>query len=107
MDYRLAILVRFRIAGPLVIRENHADSAYPGCNAMILSELRSYLKQQKRVALKEMETHFNIDGDAIRGMLGKWINKGYVRKLPGSTPCSSGCCKCDPSLTELYEWIDR
>jgi putative ferrous iron transport protein C len=74
---------------------------------MILSDLRSYLKEQRRVALKDMEMRFNIDADALRGMLGTWINKGYVRKLPTGTSCSSGCCKCDPALTELYEWVER
>jgi putative ferrous iron transport protein C len=74
---------------------------------MILSDLRGYLKEQKRVALKDMEMHFNIDADALRGMLSKWVTKGYVRKLPTGTACGTGCCKCDPALTELYEWIER
>jgi putative ferrous iron transport protein C len=74
---------------------------------MILSDLRGYLKEQKRVALKDMEMHFNIDPDALRGMLSKWVTKGYVRKLPTGTACGTGCCKCDPALTELYEWIER
>ena len=74
---------------------------------MILSDLRGYLQEQKRVALKDMEMRFNIDADALRGMLSKWISKGYVRRLPSGTSCSSGCCKCDPALTELYEWIER
>jgi putative ferrous iron transport protein C len=74
---------------------------------MILSDLRGYLKEQKRVALKDMEMRFNIDADALRGMLSKWITKGYVRKLPSGTSCGTGCCKCDPALTELYEWIER
>lgn len=74
---------------------------------MILSDLRNYLKEQKRVALKDLENRFNIDADALRGMLGTWVNKGYVRKLPEGTSCSSGCCKCDPALTELYEWVGR
>jgi putative ferrous iron transport protein C len=74
---------------------------------MILSDLRNYLKDQKRVTLKDLESRFDIDADALRGMLGTWINKGYVRKLPTGTACSSGCCKCDPALTELYEWVGR
>lgn len=74
---------------------------------MILSDLRSYLQEQKRVALKDMEMRFNIDADALRGMLNKWITKGYVRKLPSGTACSSGCCQCDPALTELYEWVGK
>lgn len=73
---------------------------------MILSELRGYLKQQHRAALKDMETHFKIDADALRGMLGVWVSKGKVKKLPSGTQCLSGCCKCDPALTEIYEWVE-
>lgn len=42
---------------------------------MILSDLRSYIKQQNRVALSELVNHFKIDADALRGMLDKWVKK--------------------------------
>lgn len=71
---------------------------------MILSELRSYLKEKKRVTLYELVIHFKVDADALRGMLGKWISKGKVRKLPVGSECGTSCCKCDPTLTEFYEW---
>lgn len=74
---------------------------------MILSDLRDYLIQQHRVALSDLVVHFNMDADALRGMLGKWISKGKVRKLSADSSCGTSCCKCDPALTELYEWIDN
>lgn len=74
---------------------------------MILSELRSYLKEQRRVALIDLANHFGVETDALRGMLGKWISKGNLRKLPSGTACGSGCCKCDPAMIELYEWVDK
>lgn len=74
---------------------------------MILSDVRSYLKQQRRVALKDMALHFNVDADALRGMLGLWITKGQVKKLPAGTACGSGCCQCDPALVEIYEWVEK
>lgn len=74
---------------------------------MILSDLRSYLKQRRRVALKDLVHHFDMDADALRGMLGLWISKGNVRKMPLESSCGTSCCKCDPELTELYEWIDK
>ena len=74
---------------------------------MILSELRDYLKQQHRLSLLEMVNHFNIDADALRGMLRKWISKGKVRQLDLGSACGTGCCKCDPAMTELYEWVDK
>ncbi|MDD5460935.1 MAG: FeoC-like transcriptional regulator [Methylococcales bacterium] len=74
---------------------------------MILSDLRSYLKQQHRVALKDLVNHFDMDADALRGMLGKWISKGNVRKMLSESSCGTSCCKCDPTLVEFYEWIDK
>ncbi|MFA6053573.1 MAG: FeoC-like transcriptional regulator [Methylobacter sp.] len=74
---------------------------------MILSDLRDYLIQQRRVTLSDLAVHFNMDADALRGMLGKWISKGKVRKLSVDSSCGTRCCKCDPALTELYEWIDN
>jgi hypothetical protein len=74
---------------------------------MILSDLRSYLKAQHRVALADLVNHFKMDADALRGMLSKWISKGNVRKLSQEKGCGTTCCKCDPALTELYEWIDK
>ena len=57
--------------------------------------------------LADLVNHFNMDADALRGMLGKWISKGNVRKMPMESSCGTSCCKCDPALTELYEWIER
>lgn len=74
---------------------------------MILSDLRTYLKQQKRVALKDLVNHFDMDADALRGMLNKWITKGNVRRLSQETSCGTSCCKCDPALIEFYEWVEK
>lgn len=73
---------------------------------MILMDVRDYLKQKRRVSLKDLMLHFNIDADTLRAMLAKWINKGKVRKLSLETQCGTGCCRCDITLTELYEWVD-
>ncbi len=73
---------------------------------MILSELRDYLKIQHRVSLAEMANHFDIDADALRGMLAKWISKGKVKQLDMGGACGSTCSKCDPALTEIYEWLE-
>jgi len=75
---------------------------------MILSELRHYLKQQQQqqVTLHDLALHFDCDPHALRGMLNKWVSKGKVKKLTPSSNCGTGCCKCDPALTELYQWIE-
>jgi putative ferrous iron transport protein C len=73
---------------------------------VILSDLRAYLREHRRVALADLTVHFGMDADALRGMLGKWISKGKVRKLPLSASCGTSCCQCDTTLTEIYEWVD-
>ncbi len=73
---------------------------------MILSELRSYLIQRKRVTLYDLVLHFNMDADALRGMLDKWIKKGKLTRLNPNSGCGTTCYKCDPTLTEIYEWIE-
>lgn len=73
---------------------------------MILSDLRSYLQQKGRVSLNELVLHFHVDANALRGMLEKWIGKGKVRLMSANSNCGTNCCKCDPLLTEIYEWVD-
>lgn len=74
---------------------------------MILSDLRSYMQLQHRVVLNDLIIHFNMDANALRGMLGKWISKGKVRKTSAEASCGTSCCKCDPAMTEIYEWVDE
>lgn len=72
---------------------------------MILSDLRSYLQDKHRVTLNDLVLHFDIDANALRGMLGKWISKGKVKCSTAEPGCGTSCCKCDPLLTEIYEWV--
>lgn len=73
---------------------------------MILADLRQYLQERRQVSLNDLAIHFNIDADALRGMLGKWISKGKVRQVSSGESCGTSCCKCDPLLTEIYQWVD-
>ena len=47
-----------------------------------------------------------IDGDALRQMLSKLIQKGRVRKVPIPDKCH-GCTFCNPDHIEFYEWVDQ
>jgi len=73
---------------------------------MILTELKSYLVENKRVPLIDMAHHFDVAPDAIKGMLEHWIRKGKVRRLEGRK-CDKGCCQASQSQLEIYEWVER
>nr|VFK51115.1 MAG: FeoC like transcriptional regulator [Candidatus Kentron sp. TUN]VFK52538.1 MAG: FeoC like transcriptional regulator [Candidatus Kentron sp. TUN]VFK52858.1 MAG: FeoC like transcriptional regulator [Candidatus Kentron sp. TUN] len=72
---------------------------------MILSELREYLRLNGRAAVVDMAYHFDIEPDAVRGMLEHWIRKGKVRKLPEGAICGNNCDKCAPGTAGIYEWV--
>ncbi|MCP4993004.1 MAG: sugar metabolism transcriptional regulator [Gammaproteobacteria bacterium] len=73
---------------------------------MILSEIKTYLKQRNQATLADIALHFDSNPDAVRGMLATWIRKGKVRQLMVSASCGSSCNKCDLASTEIYEWTD-
>ena len=74
---------------------------------MIVTEVSGYLRDVRRAALRDLSHRFDADPDALRGLLGTLERKGRVRKLPASTSCAGGCCKCDSATVEIYEWIER
>ena len=73
---------------------------------MILAELRDYMKQHRRALLTEMANRFDVEPDALRSMLERWISKGKIRRIDSAGACASGCSKCDPDQIELYVWVD-
>ncbi|MFP4133314.1 MAG: FeoC-like transcriptional regulator [Halothece sp.] len=73
---------------------------------MILKELQNFILEHHRVSLAEMELHFHMDGDALRQILKKLVQKGRVRQLPIPEHCD-GCTFCNLDAIEFYEWIDK
>jgi hypothetical protein len=73
---------------------------------MILSEVKYYLMNHKRVTLCDLALHFDTETEAMRGMLELWIRKGRVLKSNMQACCSKTCFKCcNTSVMEIYEWI--
>lgn len=72
---------------------------------MILSRISDYLRERRRASLVDMAHGLDATPDALREMLAVLERKGRVRRLPAGTGCGTGCCKCDPSSIEMFEWI--
>lgn len=72
---------------------------------MILTEIQTYLSEHHQVALIDLENHFHISGDALRGMLQKLVRKGRVKKV--ATPQCSHCNECEPDCLEFYQWLGK
>ncbi len=74
---------------------------------MILSEIKKYLSDNQRASLDDLVIHFEVEGDAMRGMLEQWIRKGRLRKLPKGVSCPNCCKSCDSNGLEIYEWMEQ
>ena len=72
---------------------------------MILQELQQFFVIHKKVSLADLQLHFRIDADALRGMLNRLIRKGRIRKMGDSKKCG-GCHSCADEAIEFYEWLN-
>lgn len=73
---------------------------------MILTDIQTYLAEHHQVALIDLENHFHLDANVLRGMLQKLIHKGRVRKLEMNQKCGH-CNDCAPDCLELYQWLGK
>ena len=60
--------------------------------------------ERKLATLRDIATHFRMETDTVTPMLDMWIRKGKLKKHDSNLGCRKGCCKCDPSTIETYEW---
>ncbi len=74
---------------------------------MILTEIKKYLIDNRLASLTDLSVRFDVDPDAMRGMLDQWIKKGRLKKLPMGTKCSNCCGDCDSEKLEIYEWNEK
>ena len=74
---------------------------------MILSNIKEYFSEHPAAALSDLSIRFNVEPDAMRGMLEHWIRKGKLRKLDHSSSCSNCCSNCKSDHLEIYEWTGK
>ena len=72
---------------------------------MILADLKTYLIQHRRADLADLSARFDVDCEALRGMLEAWVARGRVRlEASGPNTCKT-CCGCELTSPEVYEWV--
>jgi predicted ArsR family transcriptional regulator len=70
---------------------------------MLLTELSCYLVEHRRVPIADLASRFEVEPEALRGMLAMLVAKGRVRRLDTGEICD-GCAKCEAYHLEVYEW---
>lgn len=73
---------------------------------MTPSEVKNYLTERKIATLNDIALHFDMEPDAVRGILDIWIMKGRVRIHQGDECSSGSCCGgCGEHYKDIYEWL--
>jgi putative ferrous iron transport protein C len=70
----------------------------------VISEIRTYLRDQGSAPLSDLARRFDMDEDAVRGMLDLWVRKGLITIHAPAESCD-GCTACDVRFQEICEWI--
>lgn len=73
---------------------------------MTPSEVKRYMLERKVAPLQDIALHFDMEPDAVRGLLAHWVRKGKVRMHKDDGCSSGGCCgDCGVPAKEVYEWL--
>jgi len=70
----------------------------------MLLKLKKHLQKERMVNMYDLSNHLSSDPEILRQMLSIWMQKGKVREIERTESCGDKCQRCDPLLTELYEW---
>jgi len=74
----------------------------------MLRDIKKYIQEHKRVSLRDIALHFDVDPGAIEKMVAVWVKKGIIKRIEKEPPNSChGCTKtaCDESSLILFEWF--
>jgi len=80
---------------------------------MILLEVKRYIKQHQRVTLRDIQHHFDIDENAVIGLMEPLLQQGYIQEISAdstSTSCQSGKCRSDcyqASKKSEFQWVNK
>ncbi len=70
---------------------------------MILNDVKNYVKSQRQVSLHEIALHFDMEAEALQGMLDFLVSKGRISQ--NASPACPGGCSCSMSESnDVYSW---
>lgn len=73
---------------------------------MILTDIRDYVRERRRVPLIDLRARFDVDADALRGMLDLLERRNRIRRSDPACP-GKDCSACGGSCFEMVEWVDE
>ena len=71
---------------------------------MILKDVKDYVESRHQVSLGEIATHFDVEPEAVKGMLEFWVKKGRITHHSSAQVCGGGCSCSQKDISDIYEW---
>jgi len=73
----------------------------------MLLDLKKYLARVKAASMQDIATYFTAEPAVLRDMLALLMQKRQVKQAERVAGCGSRCARCNPLLTEIYQWVDK
>jgi len=70
---------------------------------MILNDVKNYVKTRQQVSLHEIALHFDVETEALKGMLDFLVSKDRIRQHTIQA-CPGGCACSQSENNEVYSW---
>ena len=76
----------------------------------MLRDIKQYIKTNRRVSLRDISLHFQVDPNALQPMLDLLMKKGTIRCIKNDNCASCGDCTvagCDKTTMLIYEIVEE
>jgi putative ferrous iron transport protein C len=77
---------------------------------MILLEMKRYIRENQQVSTDDLKNRFDLDDNALQGLLTPLIEQGHVQMVSSDGgSCSTGNCNsgCSSSAKEMVYWTSK
>jgi hypothetical protein len=71
---------------------------------VILQDIKQYIKQRGEAELGDIALHFDLEPEALQGMLDFWIRKGRIQHRFVASECAGSCDCAVAEGRHLYRW---
>ena len=71
----------------------------------MLIALKTLLENQAPMTVMALSKELHTPPSVVQAMLSHWVRKGKVALMPKSPGCGQSCHRCNPELTEIYQWV--
>lgn len=74
---------------------------------MLLRDIKHYIQHHQTVPESALLAHFQLDTDALAGMIEYLVAQGHVRRVSANACDTGSCGSCQQKEAAYYHWQDN